>query len=205
MSVAANVARKVKHLPKGRAIALATFLDCGSENAVRTALSRLVKNGELVNVARGVYARPKPNRFFGTSLPAPEDVAAAIARSTGEHLAPHGAEIARRLGISTQAPTQAVFYTSGRTRRLKVGGTHVRFEHAPEPLVRHADSPAGRALLALHYLGRQGATPELLRDLTKRVPAEELLRERAAPTWLRKRIRGLNADVRAAKLLLADA
>ena len=194
MSAAANVARKVKRLPKGQALSLASFLDCGSESAVRTALSRLVKEGDLVNLARGVYARPKPNRFFGTSLPGPEEVAKAIARSSGEHLAPHGAEIARRLGLSTQAPTQAVFYTSGRTRRLKVGGTHVHFEHAPEQLVRNADSPAGRALLALHYLGRQRATTELLRDLTKRVPAQDLLREKDSPIWLRERIKELDAD-----------
>lgn len=198
MSVAANVARKVKRLPMGRAFPLATFLDGGSENAVRTALSRLVKKGDLVNLARGVYARPKPNRFFGTSLPGPEDVAKAIARSTGEHLAPHGAEIARRLGLSAQAPTQAVFYTSGRTRRLKVGGTHVHFEHVPEHLVRNADSPAGLALLALHYLGRQHATADLLRDLTARVPVDGLLREKGAPIWLRERIRNLDADARAA-------
>jgi hypothetical protein len=198
MSAATNVAQKVKRLPKGRAFPLATFLDSGSENAVRTALSRLVKEGDLVNLARGVYARPKPNRFFGTSLPGPEDVAKAIARSTGEHLAPHGAEIARRLGISTQAPTQAAFYTSGRTRRLKVGGTHVHFEHAPEQLVRHAGSPAGRALLALHYLGRERVTTELLRDLTKRVPAADLLREKGTPIWLRDRIEELDADARAA-------
>lgn len=197
MSVAANVGRKVKRLPKGRALALASFLGCGSESAVRTALSRLVKKGELFNLARGVYARPKPNRCFGTSLPGPEDVAHAIARSTGEHLAPHGAEIARRLGISTQAPTQAVFYTSGRTRRLKVGGTHVHFEHVPVKLTRHADSPAGRALLALYYLGRQRATTALPRDLTKRVPAEDLLREKGAPIWLRDRIKEIDADARA--------
>ena len=198
MSVAANVARKVKRLPKGRAFPLAAFLDCGSENAVRTALSRLVKKGELANLARGVYARPKPNRFFGTSLPGPEEVALTIARASGEHLAPHGAEIARRLGISTQAPTQAIFYTSGRTRRLKVGSTHVHFEHAPEPLVRHADSPAGRVLLALHYLGRTRATTELIRDLTKRVPVADLLHEKGTPMWLHDRIKELDADPRAA-------
>ena len=198
MSVATNVARKVKRLPKGRAFPLATFLDCGSENAVRTALSRLVKKGELANLARGVYARPKPNRFFGTSLPGPEEVALTIVRASGEHLAPHGAEIARRLGISTQAPTQTVFYTNGRTRRLMVGGTHVRFEHAPEQLVRHAGSPAGRAILALHYLGRKRATTQVIRDLTKRVPAADLLREKGTPSWLRDRIEELDAERRAA-------
>jgi len=147
MSVAANVARKVKRLPKGRSFPLASFLDCGSESAVRTALSRLVKKGNLANLARGVYARPKPNRFFGTSLPGPEEAALTIARATGEHLAPHGAEI---------------------------------------------------ALLALHYLGRQRTTTDLLRDLTKLVPAADLLSEKGAPIWLRDRINELDVDPRAA-------
>ena len=198
MSVAANVARKVKRLPRGKALSFRSFLDGGSESAVRTALSRLVKNGELVNLARGIYARPKPNRYFGTSLPGPEEVARAIARASGEQLAPHGAEIARRLGVSTQAPTHAAFYTSGRTRHLKVGSTSVALEHAPAPLVAQAGSPAGRALLALHYLGRQRVTTELLRDLTRRVPAEELLRASDAPVWLRERIKELDAGTRTA-------
>ncbi len=192
MSVAAKVYRRVKRLPKGRALPLASFLDCGSDNAVRTALSRLVKKGELANLARGIYARPKPNRFFGTSLPGPEEVALTIARASGEHLAPHGAEVARRLGLSSQAPIQAAFYTSGRSRHLKVGANHVHLEHAPELLVRHADSPAGRALLALHYLGRRRATTDTLRDLTRRVPAEDLLAAPGAQTWLRERLYELN-------------
>jgi hypothetical protein len=131
------------------------------------------------------------------SLGKPYGWALAIARASGEHLARHGAEIARRLGISTQAPTQAAFYTSGRTRRLEVGSTHVHFEHAPEQLVRCAD-PAGRALLALHYLGRQRATTEPLRDLTKRVPTADLLHEKGTPIWLRDRIEELAADARSA-------
>ena len=198
MSVATNIETRIKRLPKGRAFPLRSFLDCGSENAVRTALSRQVKSGHLVNLAHGVYARPKPNRYFGTSLPGPEEVARVIAKASGERLAPHGAEIARRLGISTQAPTQAAFYTTGRTRRLKVGNGSVSFEHAPARLIMHADSPAGRALLALHHLGRERATPEVLRDLTRRVPVQDLLDAKHAPTWLRERLVALDADPRAA-------
>jgi len=90
-------------------------------------------------------------------------VSRAIARVSGTCLAPHSAKVARRLGVSTQAPTEAVFYTTGRARSLKVGNTHVHFEHAPEPLVRNADSAAGLALLALHCLGRQHATTDVPR------------------------------------------
>lgn len=191
MSVAAKVARKVKRLPKGRAFSIVVFLECGSVSAVRSAVSRQVKSGQLVNMARGIYARPKPNRFFGSSLPGPEEVARVIARVSGERLAPHGAEVARRLGLSTQMPVRTVFYTTGRTRSLKVGSTQVRFVHAPEALVRNADSAAGLALLALHYLGRRHATSDVLRALTKRIPAENLLRERHAPAWLRERLEAL--------------
>jgi len=193
MSVATNVETRIKRLPKGRALPLRSFLGCGSEVAVRTALSRLVKSGQLVNLARGVYARPKPNRYFGTSFPGPEEVARVIAQATGERLAPHGAEIARRLGLSTQVPMQAAFYTSGRTRRLKVGNGSVYFEHAPARLIMQSDSPAGRALLALHHLGREQATPEVLSDLTHRVPVQELLHAKHAPTWLRERLVALES------------
>ena len=198
MSVAETVARKVRRLPKGRAFSLDTFQGCGSHSAVRTSLSRLVRQGKLVNLARGVYARPKPNRFFGSSLPGPEEVAHTLARASGEQLAPHGAEVARRLGLSTQAPTQAAFYTTGRSRSLRVGNTHVHFQHAPAPLIRNATTPAGRALLALHHLGPHHTTTKTLTDLCKRVPAEDLLRQKHAPAWLRKRVKHLDADERTA-------
>lgn len=196
MSVAMKVEAKVKRLPRGKPLALQMFHDCGPEGAVRTALSRLVKRGELVNMARGIYARPKPNEYFGTSLPAAEEVARTIAMTTGERLAPHGAEVARRLGLSTQMPVRTAFYTTGRTRRLRVGDSFVQFEHAPEPMVKAADSPAGPALLALHHLGPGGVTFEVLEDLNERVPMRELLKSQATPAWLRKRVASLEPALR---------
>ncbi len=197
MSVASKVETKLKRLPKGKPLPLQLFSDCGPEGAVRTALSRLVKRGELANVARGIYARPKPNEFFGTSLPAPEEVAEAIASVTGERLAPHGAEMARRLGLSTQMPVRAAFYTTGRTRRLQVGNSYVQFQHAPERLVAEASTRAGSALLALHHLGSEHVTAEVLQELNERVPVRELLRSKATPAWLRVRVTNLEPSLRA--------
>lgn len=197
MSVASKVETKLKRLPKGKPLPLQLFSDCGPEGAVRTALSRLVKRGELANVARGIYARPKPNEFFGTSLPAPEEIAEAIASVTGERLAPHGAEMARRLGLSTQMPVKTAFYTTGRTRRLQVGNSYVQFQHAPERLVSEASTRAGSALLALHHLGREHVTTEMLQELNERVPVRELLRSKATPAWLRDRVTNLEPSLRA--------
>lgn len=195
MSVANRVEAKIKRLPKGKPLPLHLFSDCGPEGAVRTALSRLVKRGELANVARRIYARPKPNEFFGTSLPAPKEVAEAIASVTGERLAPHGAEIARRLGLSTQMQVKTAFYTTGRTRRLQVGNSYVQFQHAPERLVAEASTLLGSVLLALHYLGREHVTTEVLQELNERVPVRELLRSKATPAWLRALVISLDPSL----------
>jgi hypothetical protein len=140
-----------------------------------------------VRIAQGVYARPKPNRYSGTSLPATEEVAYAIAKRTGEQLAPHGAELARRFGMSTQMPVQASFYTTGRTRRIEAIHGCIYFEHAPEALMKHADSPAGQAALVLHYLGRTHATKEMAAQLLERIPAGErqrLKQSQELPVWM---------------------
>lgn len=194
MSVASRVEARLKRLPKGKPLPLQLFSDCGPKGAVRTALSRLVKRGDLANVARGIYARPKPNEFFGTSLPASEEVAVAIASVTGERLAPHGAEMARRLGLSTQMPVKTAFYTTGRTRRVQVGNSYVQFQHAPERLVAEASTLVGSVLLALHFLVREHVTAELLQDLNKRFPVHELLRSKATPAWLRARVTSLETS-----------
>lgn len=197
MSVAMRIEEKIKRLPKGKPIPVRIFRACGSEAAVHSALSRLVKGGELVSLARGVYARPAPNRFFGSSVPGPHEVAQVIARTTGERLAPHGAEIANQLGLSTQVSVQKAFYTTGRTRSIKVGEGHVHFKHAPRVLVEQADTDAGRVLLALHYFGPKLVTPELLKEAIRYVPAQELLNVEGAPAWLRERLARLETTLRA--------
>lgn len=187
-SVSQRVAAMAARLPTGTAVPVRAFWACGSATAVRSAVARLVARGVLVRAARGVYARPHPNRYFGAALPPPAEIARAIAEATGERLAPHGAELALRLGLSTQVPVQAVYYTSGRSRRVRVGQGHIHFEHAPARLVAQADGRAGAALLALHYLGPAHVTPQVLRALHGRVPLDELARLPYVPAWLRARL-----------------
>lgn len=189
MNIPEKVLQAAQLRPEGSPLSSSAFRHCGRGGSVRSVLARLVAGGKLVRVARGVYARPKPSKFFGVGLPPLEAVAAEIARSTGEVIAPHGAEIARHLGLSTQVPAQVVFHTTGRTRRRKVtGGAHVHFVHAPENLVRRAEHPAAAAILALRYFGRENVTPEVVIKVTERISAGEMLRESGVPAWLKQKL-----------------
>ena len=190
MSTAQAIKQKVKHLRKGQPFGVEAFADCGSSTAVRKSLSRLVKRGELVRPAQGVYARPKPNRFFGYALPAVNEVARVVAERNGETLEVHGAEAARQLGLSTQSPIKLAFYTSGSTRQLKVGATEVHFEHLKPAYLKYAGTPTGKAIAAFLHLGHDGVTPNEVVEVYRRLPAEDQSRfEQAVPTlpkWLRE-------------------
>lgn len=105
--------------------------------------------------------------------------------------------MARRLGLSTQMPVRAAFYTAGRTRLLKVSNSYVQFQHAPERLVIEASTRAGSALLALHHLGRKHVTAEVLQELNERVPVRDRLRSKATPAWLRALVISLEPSLSA--------
>lgn len=188
MSTHQRVHNKVQRLPRGKPLPLATFEDCGTRTSVRQAVSRLAKSGELVRVARGVYARPKPvPRLKNAGLPTADAIAKVIAKQNHEQLAPHGADLARQLGLSTQMTMQSAFYTTGSTRKVPLRHGTIALQHAPSYLIARQHTPAGRALLALNHLGPRFVTNDVLRRLRERVPSEAFGRvnKRRLPRWLR--------------------
>lgn len=188
MATTALIRNHIAGMPPGEPFSSASLLVLGTRAAVDQALSRLVKSGELMRVARGVFARPKVNRFVGVVAPSPLSVAEAVAGATGAKIGLHGAEALRRLGLSTQVPSQAVFYTSGPSRRLLLGQMPVVLKHVAARKLALAGRPAGLALAALWYLGKRGVTPEVVARLAERIdPAErEVLcaAKSSMPAWM---------------------
>jgi len=193
MNTAEAIQRKIGRLPRGKPFTLNAVQECGPSTAVRQSLSRLVRKGELLRPAQGVYARPKPNRWFGHGLPDPSEVVRAIAHRNGERLEEHGAEAARRFGLSAQMPAGTAFYTTGRTRSLKVGETTVRLEAVPPKFMRYAGTGAGKAVAALLYMGREHVTPEMVAKVYARLDSRDRKRfeeqARTLPAWLRDAFR----------------
>ena len=129
MSVAENIKTKVLRMQKGEPFTTNRFLNLGPRPAVDKAISRLVEEGVMERVARGVFVRPKKNRFVGKVMPDVSRVVEAIAKGNGETIQVHGAEAARRFRISTQMPTKPIYYTSGPSREVQVGNLKVKLMH----------------------------------------------------------------------------
>lgn len=177
-------------LPEGGVLSPKEFLHLGSRTAVDQALSRMVKAGKLLRVARGTYVAPVSSRF-GTRAPAPEKVVKAMAEQSGETVAPHGASAANALGLTQQVPIREVYLTSGRTRKLKLGRSEVLVKHVPGWMLALGTGPAGAAVRALAWMGPTHAGESLV-TLRRTLPHNEwraLASARAAlPSWMAQAI-----------------
>lgn len=182
------IRRRIEQIPAGEPFTPAGLLECGTRASIDQSLSRMVKAGLIERVTRGVFVRPEVSRYAGKVMPEPVKVAEALARSTGAVVQVHGAEAARRLGLTTQVPMQPVFTTSGPSRRIKFGQLEIRLQHASPRKLALAGRPAGLALAALWYLGKGEVSPGTLEQVRRKLPSGEFDALRSAthamPAWM---------------------
>jgi hypothetical protein len=186
MSTAETIRNRVLRVRRGEPFTNTRFLKLGSRASVDKTLSRLVEEGVIQRIARGVFVRPKKSRFIGSVMPDVTKVVEVMARDHGETIQVHGAEAARRFKLSTQVPTTPVFYTSGPSRELKVGNLTVKLRHASHRKLHLAGKRPGLALSALWYLGKNNVNANVVGAIREGLTAEEFetLKHTDMPGWM---------------------
>lgn len=194
MNTSQAIREQIAAIPPGNPFTPTLFTGLGSRASIDQALMRLTQEGRIERISRGIYAVPKISRFGLKHMPTPEAVAQTVAATEGATLEVHGAEAARRFGFSTQVPAQSVFYTTGSSRRLQMGNLEIRLQHvAPRKMVL-AGRPAGQALSALWYLGREHVSPASFAQLASKLSASEFEAlcgaKPSMPAWMVEALRG---------------
>jgi hypothetical protein len=186
MSTAKTIRNRVMKTRLGEPFTNTRFLKLGSRASVDKTLSRLVEEGVINRITRGVFMRPKTNRFIGEVMPNVTKVVEVMAKDRGETIQIHGAEAARRFKLSTQVPTIPVFYTSGPSRELKVGNLTVKLKHASHRKLLLAGQRPGLALSALWYLGKNNVDANAVSAIREGLTAEEFesLKQTDMPEWM---------------------
>jgi len=186
----AHILQAAVALPEGVVLSPKEFLHLGGRDAVDQSFTRLVRQGKLLRVCRGLYVLPVGGRF-GKRAPEAEKVLESLAQKSGEVIVPHGAATANILGLSTQVPMAEVFYTSGRSRSLTLGKRTIILKHAPNWLLLLGRRPGGALIRALAWLGEQQAEHSMpqLRD---KIASDEWLAAAAVrselPSWMAKTV-----------------
>ena len=190
------IEKQASDLPEGAVLHPKALLHLGSRAAIDQALSRLARSGRLLRVCQGVYVHPVETRF-GSRPPAIDKVVASLSTLWGETIIPCGGAEANALGLTTQVPVRSVYLTSGPNRRLKFGEVTVELRHAPRWQLVAPHRPAGGAVRALAWLGREEIETnlEIVGRRLSNEDIEALAETRAViPAWIAEPVSALIAS-----------
>jgi hypothetical protein len=173
LSIDKLILKSVRRLGSGAVLTARDFVHLGSRAAVDQALSRLAKHGAIRRVRRGVYDLPKTHPSLGALSPDPLAVIKAVLGSTGVTWQVSGAYAANAIGISDQVPAKLVVLTAGKPRKIQVGKTTVYVRRAAPRYLLAPGTTAGLVFQGLRWIGKDGVTDAMVKDLGKRLGAHD--------------------------------
>jgi predicted transcriptional regulator of viral defense system len=195
-----QILTKIKKAKKGSLFFIENFLTKTNSDAIRKALERLVKKGEITRIAHGIYVRPASDSLLGQLTPSIETIAKAIAKRDKARIVPTGAYALNQLGLSTQVPMNIVFLTDGAPRKIDIGGLKITFKKTTPKNVSSVGQISKLAIQALRSIGSTKVTP------TEILQIQNLLRKEKpthlehdfylAPTWIKEIMRPILKELK---------
>lgn len=159
LSTAQKIMNRIKRKGRGWVFTPQDFVDLASRSNVDVILYRLVQDGDIRRIQRGLYDYPKLDADIGVMAPSVKGVAQAVARKTGDRIAQSGATAANLLGLTTQVPGKVVYTTTGKPKTIPVKNKQIRLVSSPIPdTLLDWNSPVSLTLQALHNLGKKHVT-----------------------------------------------
>jgi hypothetical protein len=191
-----RIVTRVRAKGRGGVFVNKDFLDLGSRAAVDQALSRLVKEGAIRRIGRGLFDYPRTNPKLGIQLtPDADRIAQAVARKRGSRLQRSGAFAANALGLSTQVPGRQVYLTDSSSGKVRVGKQTLTMKHVAPKGIPAGDKVTGSVMQALQFIGKDGLTDDVLKRLRSTLSDTDkkklLLHSRYAVGWLSDTVRKL--------------
>lgn len=199
-SIESQVFAKIKKAKRGSLFFVENFLATASASGVRKALERLVKGGEIVRVAQGIYVRPDIDPVIGKLMPSIDNIAVAIAKRDKAHIVPTGVYALNKLGLSTQVPMNIVYLTDGAARKIDIAGQKITFKQTTPRNVMAVGDISKLAIQALRTIGSAKVTADeviYIQNLLRKEKPTHLEHDfYLAPNWIKEIIRPILKDMK---------
>lgn len=149
LTTALIIRRHINGLKQKQVFSIRDLLPYGSRQAVDQTMYRMVRDGSVYRVARGLYVR----HFDVTKTPPKEIVSKVKAQAFAKDTENHGKNCAIILDFTPDEETKNIYATAGSTSEFKYGRHILKFhKHAPRKLVLKG-SRVGDFIRALWVLG----------------------------------------------------
>jgi hypothetical protein len=183
------ILRRVAKKGRGWAFTPHDFADLGDPRVVGVTLGRLVRDGKIRRISRGIYDSPHDHPLLGKTGATSDAVVAAVARGRHLRLLPSPQVAANQLGLSTQVPARLIYQSDGAPATLSLGNRKIVFRRNTGRNLALAGRASGLVAQALRDLGKGNVTPDTIRHLRHRLDADarkQLVADIAlVPAWMR--------------------
>lgn len=192
----------IKRRRNGAIFFASDFACVGSGQAVNKALERLTNSQRILRLSKGIYCKPRVDTELGLGViyPTLEEIAEAIARRDRSRIMPTGDYALNRLGLSTQVPMNAVYYTDGTPRKIQIyNGRGIRFLRVAPKRLAFKNKLAAMLTFALLEVGRGNLSEDQekrIKELLAKVPHEAIVNDYPLmPDWIRTIIKNSYAEL----------
>lgn len=198
LTVENKILTKVKKARGGTLFFVEDFIAFSSANTVQKALERLTEKEEIKRVARGIFTRPKHDRYIGEVPITTDEIAQAIAKRDKARIVPTGEFALNVLGLSPQVPVNIVFLTDGTPRKVQVGKKTILFKRTGPKNLNAIGKISSLVIQALKTIGKDHVSEEQKLKIIGLLEKEEHNRLehdiRLAPEWIRVIMREANSN-----------
>ena len=193
----ANVEEQILHIiqqaGRGWCFTPKHFIELGTSESVRKALSSLTQKHLIKRLAFGIYEYPRRHTKLGELPPNIDNVITAITEKDKVNYLPSGAYAANLLGISEQVPAKIVVLTAGTTKKITIGNTEILFKRTTPKNMLAAGTITGIIMQAFKFIGENNISHEVVTKVKRKLSKDDLIQLNndlhLLPSWMIKIIK----------------
>lgn len=201
-SIEDKIYSSIKRRRNGTIFFASDFIYAGNAKSVNKALERLANGQKILRLSKGIYCKPKIDSELGLGViyPTLEEIANAIAKRDKSRIMPTGDYALNRLGLSTQVPMNAVYYTDGTPRKIQIyNGRGIRFLRVAPKKLAFKNMLSAMLTFALQIIGKGNVSEKhgtRIREILSQVPQQEIGKDYVLmPDWIRTIIKNSYAEL----------
>ena len=158
---------RIINSPEGSVFVNSDFADIADNNTIKQSINRLVQEGILRRVIRGVFDKPKYSKLLAEYVAAdPDAVAKALARCYHWTIAPCGDTALNMLGLSTHI-------SDGPYKTYEWDKTKIEFKHRTNREITGLSPMTILVIQALKTMGQEHVDEKIIRVLSRRLNEDE--------------------------------